>query len=1091
MPIAIFIRPLIVVLLFLGILVSDSGTAQSNDGPPKIRQVIQEGHSGLVNAIAVDRNNRFIITGSRDNTVKLWDYESGDLLRSFTDHTSDVQSIAIDPRDRFFVSGSDDHFAKIRDLATGTLIHALDCKDNIRAVSLDGTGTLLAAGSFGGRIHIWDTVTGTLIKTLKEEKHYLKDLEMTPSGKHLFTVTEHKKTDKSAIHKWDLETGKVVKKMGRQTKEIWDIAMGRRGEFLYSTGFDGKVVIWKVKNGRKKKSFKANKDRIFSVAPSPDGSLVALGCTKGVVKLYNAKKGKFIRDYPGHHKRMNVNAVTFGAAGKQFLTTGEDSTIRIRNLETHQSDRVIKGYSFDTNQISVDFKKDVLVSASKDGKIRLWNLKTGRLLKTFDGFYAQIYKEKALQPTVRSIALDGQARFLAAGGFGSIVVWDLLTGKRIGEYRTDYGFTNSMNIDPGGNYIAYAWGDWIRMIELKTGRYVRDFKGHTTYAQKMVFHPQKKRLVTGDMHGNIKVWETDTGRLINTISDLGMDVKAMAVDDSGEYLVAGSLNSEIKIWRLETGELLRSYKEDSYIVSLAVDSKNDRIITGWTDRMIRIYGLKTSQKIATLEGHTDTVLGLAVAPDGNTLLSASYDNTIRFWNMDEKKQLAMAFAFEDASIVMTPEGYFDGTGNFKEYIKYIDDTYTVFTYKQFARRFYRPETVQLALSGKAIGDTATLEEVFKKFPAPFVEIVSPGRGAETEMDRVGINLKITEKGGGIGDIRLYVNDILVSNEAANETRSIAVTAPSGILSKSFDVALAPGENRIRAIAFNKDNSMGSQPAKITITARYDAGRPSLHVLAVGIDQYENDDLNLNYAAADAGLFCRAIEKSAAPLFKTVTTRLMTQPGETTKEAIRQGFKTLKTWIKAQDYFIFYNSSHGYVATFNNGDSKYFLIPSNVIFTDPDNLKKSALSQDELVSLVGAVPAQNKIIILDTCQAGEAGRVLQLAMAGARKTFTRALSTGTAMELLKMACGSSVLTASQSVEDAIEGFKGHGLFTYTLVEGLDCRADTNNDRFVTLSELKGFLERTVYMRSKSHFNQKQIPYINIGSLDLSVAACTGP
>ncbi len=91
-----------------------------------------------------------------------------------------------------------------------------------------------------------------------------------------------------------------------------------------------------------------------------------------------------------------------------------------------------------------------------------------------------------------------------------------------------------------------------------------------------------------------------------------------------------------------------------------------------------------------------------------------------------------------------------------------------------------------------------------------------------------------------------------------------------------------------------------------------------------------------------------------------------------------------------------------------------------------------------------------------------------------------------MRLLKMASGSSVFTSSQRLEEAIEGYKGHGLFTYTLVEGLNGEADGNNDGFISLNELKGFTEVNVFNRSKKHFGKKQVPYINVGTLDLSIA-----
>ena len=108
------------------------------------------------------------------------------------------------------------------------------------------------------------------------------------------------------------------------------------------------------------------------------------------------------------------------------------------------------------------------------------------------------------------------------------------------------------------------------------------------------------------------------------------------------------------------------------------------------------------------------------------------------------------------------------------------------------------------------------------------------------------------------------------------------------------------------------------------------------------------------------------------------------------------------------------------------------------------------------------------------------------MAGTnQKVAMRGMSNKTAMELIKLATGTSTFTASQGYEQAIEGYKGHGLFTYTLVEGIKGAADQDKDKMIKLTELKSYTEQTVISRSITHFKIPQVPYINVNSLDVPI------
>ena len=145
-----------------------------------------------------------------------------------------------------------------------------------------------------------------------------------------------------------------------------------------------------------------------------------------------------------------------------------------------------------------------------------------------------------------------------------------------------------------------------------------------------------------------------------------------------------------------------------------------------------------------------------------------------------------------------------------------------------------------------------------------------------------------------------------------------------------------------------------------------------------------------------------------------------------------------------------------------------MLTSDVLSLSTRKLNLTALIQKEMQELLINIPAGKKMIILDTCNSGAFGKGLQVAM------LTRGLSESTAMKLLSRAVGSTIISASLSYQAALEGYKGHGLFTYVLSQGLQGEADANGDGFIKTRELIDYVEDEVTDISMRVFNRAQIP-----------------
>src|ERR1700733_12477769 len=185
----------------------------------------------------------------------------------------------------------------------------------------------------------------------------------------------------------------------------------------------------------------------------------------------------------------------------------------------------------------------------------------------------------------------------------------------------------------------------------------------------------------------------------------------------------------------------------------------------------------------------------------------------------------------------------------------------------------------------------------------------------------------------------------------------------------------------------------------------------------------------------------------------------------TKEALPAAFARYRT-INPSDVFLFYAASHGAIESANIASREYFLIPSNLHTVSDEAIRGDGLSEGELKRMIGSIPATRKLLMLDTCHAG--------AMGDAMMVSTRDLAEGGAVTVLAGAVGSTILSASTSDQEALEGENGHGLFTSVLLRGLGGGADLLKNGSVKTLDLAVYIDDQVPKIALEHFRREQYP-----------------
>ena len=279
--------------------------------------------------------------------------------------------------------------------------------------------------------------------------------------------------------------------------------------------------------------------------------------------------------------------------------------------------------------ISPDWQ--TLVSGSGDSTIKIWQLSTGRELRTLTGHSNSVF----------SLAISPDGETLVSGSVdNTIKIWQLSTGR---ELRTLTGHSrgvDGLTISPDGQTLVSISSDkTIKIWQLSTGREVRTLTGHSLRVNCFAISPDGETLVSASSDKTIKIWQLSTGREVRTLTGHSGRVDCFDISPDWQILVSGSADDTIKIWQLSTGRELRTLTGHSGIVySVAISPDGQTLVSGSKYGKIKIWQLSTGRELRTLltEGF-GSVYSLAISPDGQTLVSRSSgegDGTIKIWRVE-------------------------------------------------------------------------------------------------------------------------------------------------------------------------------------------------------------------------------------------------------------------------------------------------------------------------------------------------------------------------------------------------------------------------------------------------------------------------
>jgi WD40 repeat protein len=403
------------------------------------------------------------------------------------------------------------------------------------------------------------------------------------------------------------------------------------------SAYDETIKLWRTSDATLIRTINATYGGVVALAVSPDGQFVAsgaypvFGADEETVKLFRISDGTLVREF--HGTLTDAFAVAFSPDGTQ-LAAAKQYEIEIFRVSDGALLRTLTGHTFNVLSVAWSPNGQLVISGSGDKTARIWRVSDGQTLRTLTG-HTSFVSAVAFAPTGKAVA---------TGSFDSTVkLWTVATGALQRTLTGHAELIGSVAFSRTGQLASGSWDGTVKLWNPASGALLRTLSDPSiTNVDDVAWTRDGRTLYAGGLDSHAHKWRIQDGALLLGFGHHTAPVTAVVYSPDGTTFASAAKDLSAKIWQASNGTELQAltgpldvlngiaYSPDGLVLAAACGSPPPDT----RDPRVFLWDTTTGDVLRTLAGHEGGSTVVQIEPDGQTVVSAGRDGTIKFWDLE-------------------------------------------------------------------------------------------------------------------------------------------------------------------------------------------------------------------------------------------------------------------------------------------------------------------------------------------------------------------------------------------------------------------------------------------------------------------------
>ncbi|PTB50358.1 hypothetical protein M431DRAFT_19801 [Trichoderma harzianum CBS 226.95] len=522
-----------------------------------------EGHSEDITAFAFSPDSQTLASASEDGMIRLWDVTTGTHRQILIGHSKRVTEIFFSPDGSLFTE------VKMED----------DGLPRIDAVVFSPDGHLAASILTNNTIRIWDTRTGAYQQTLKDYNGLVTAVKFSPNNRLIALLLNDGsvqlwdiKVDDGTFYLWEVVTGSYDKVLKDHDAWAGTASFSPNGELVAYVTYGGTVRLWNVTKGTHQQELKLPEEITRHVVFSPNGQLVA-ATGHDIICVWDTVTGVCHQTLKGHS--ADITGIIFSPNNLLMASISHDETVRLWDITRSTRQQALEGHNDWITAVSISPNAQIIASASVDGTVQLWDAAAGAFRQTLDG----------PGELVSEVIFSYDSRQLVSLSMDQIRIWDAVTGVHQHALQGHSESMWTMVVSPHDKLATRGVGDdiTIQLWDTVTGTHQLALEGHSKLITEAVFSPDGRLLVSASHDETVRVWDVLTGTHQQLLKSNGTFVSSIAFSPKSQLVALGFRNSTVQLWDLATSTHQQTFEGYTAFITAIAFSPDGKVMASALD----------------------------------------------------------------------------------------------------------------------------------------------------------------------------------------------------------------------------------------------------------------------------------------------------------------------------------------------------------------------------------------------------------------------------------------------------------------------------------------------------------------------------